>query len=76
MAYLTEFIQNISKYLNQSLHLKFWNFNPSMAHPFLQPQQGGEREDDDLYELSGSDDDRLRHEYELINFENIVVEFT
>lgn len=39
-----------------------------MAHPFLQPQQGGERENDDLYELSGSDDDRLRHEYEFIQF--------
>lgn len=39
-----------------------------MAHPFLGPQQGFEREDDDLYELSGSDDDRLRHEYEFFQF--------
>ena len=48
-----------------------------MAHPFLQPQQGVEREDDDLYENSGSEDDRLRHEYKFIQFRKyIVVEFT
>ena len=49
MAYLTEIIQNISKYLNQSLHVKFENFNPSMAHPFLQAQQGDEREKTMIY---------------------------
>ena len=44
-----------------------------MPHPFLQPKEGVEREDDDLYELSGSDDDRLRHEFEFNQFRKNVL---
>lgn len=34
----------------------------------LLPQHEDETEDDDLYEFSGDEDDRLRHEYNSFKF--------